>query len=110
MTARNFSGASYPIQMNITILFLKSETLSEKTECPVSGNSPTLSTLNKRRSSAKVVARLAVAPNIVKGVELLSTLSFVATGTVPTNFQNVSSKNRPKKYQILTEPVLRIQL
>ena len=34
-------------------------------KCPFSGKSLTLSTLNKRRSSAEVVTRLAVAPNIV---------------------------------------------
>ena len=34
-------------------------------KCPVSGNGLTLSTLNDRRSSAKVVTRLGITPNIM---------------------------------------------
>ena len=69
-------------------------------KCPFSGNSLTLSTLNKRRSSAEVVTGLEVAPNIVQGVELLGTPVFVAIGTLPTNFREFDIRISRTRYGV----------
>ena len=74
---------SYPVE-HLDIVFKLRNLVRKK--CPVSGKVFTLSTVNKRRSSAEVVTRLEVTPNIVKGVELLRTLVLVTIGTVETNF------------------------